>query len=368
VLSGLGGHALAIQAGRDGLARARELGFARHVAAPIAGNLAESLTCAGHWDEALEILEEILSLELPPLGRVHALLGRTEIALGRGDLGSAERSLSELRALPAGVRAESHYALPLAQLEIEYLLAVGDLTGALAAARALPAFDPHAPRYQWPLLTIAMRVCAEVIGVGPRPGAADPAELRKDLESQAAQLSRLSPLQDAHAAEFAAELSRADGRKDLPCWDTAAAAWEAVSQPWPLAYALARAAAIAAAAGDRDEAASRLQRAAVLAGQLRAQPLQEQISQLARRARIQLTSPGSDAATNPAAPYGLTGREQEVLQLIAAGRTNREIAAELFISPSTASVHVSNILGKLGAATRGEAAAAAHRLHLISQP
>jgi len=368
VLSGLGGHDLAIQAGRDGLARARELGFARHVAAPIAGNLAESLTCAGHWDEALEILEEILSLELPPLGRVHALLGRTEIALGRGDLGSAERSLSELRALPAGVRAESHYALPLAQLEIDYLLAVGDLTGALAAARALPAFDPHAPRYQWPLLTIAMRVCAEVIGVGPRPGAADPAELRKDLESQAAQLSRLSPLQDAHAAEFAAELSRADGRKDLPCWDTAAAAWEAVSQPWPLAYALARAAAIAAAAGDRDEAASRLQRAAVLAGQLRAQPLQEQISQLARRARIQLTSPGSDAATNPAAPYGLTGREQEVLQLIAAGRTNREIAAELFISPSTASVHVSNILGKLGAATRGEAAAAAHRLHLISQP
>ena len=57
-----------------------------------------------------------------------------------------------------------------------------------------------------------------------------------------------------------------------------------------------------------------------------------------------------------------------MLQLIAAGRTNREIAAELFISPSTASVHVSNILGKLGAATRGEAAAAAHRLHLISQP
>ena len=57
-----------------------------------------------------------------------------------------------------------------------------------------------------------------------------------------------------------------------------------------------------------------------------------------------------------------------MLQLIAAGRTNREIAAELFISPSTASVHVSNILGKLRVATRGEAAAAAHRLHLISQP
>ena len=54
-----------------------------------------------------------------------------------------------------------------------------------------------------------------------------------------------------------------------------------------------------------------------------------------------------------------------MLRLVAAGRGNREIAAELFISPRTASVHVSNILGKLGVTTRGEAAAAAHRLHLF---
>ena len=54
-----------------------------------------------------------------------------------------------------------------------------------------------------------------------------------------------------------------------------------------------------------------------------------------------------------------------MLRLAAAGRSNREIAAELFISPKTASVHVSNILGKLGVATRGEAAATAHRLHLF---
>ena len=58
----------------------------------------------------------------------------------------------------------------------------------------------------------------------------------------------------------------------------------------------------------------------------------------------------------------------QVLRLAAAGRANREIAAELFISPKTASVHVSNILGKLGVATRGEAAATAHRLHLFDPP
>jgi DNA-binding NarL/FixJ family response regulator len=56
-----------------------------------------------------------------------------------------------------------------------------------------------------------------------------------------------------------------------------------------------------------------------------------------------------------------------VLRLVAAGRSNREIAGELFISPKTASVHVSNILGKLHVASRGEAAATAHALHLFDQ-
>ncbi len=54
-----------------------------------------------------------------------------------------------------------------------------------------------------------------------------------------------------------------------------------------------------------------------------------------------------------------------MLRLVAAGRSNREIAAELFISPKTASVHVSNILGKLNVASRGEAAAKAHTLRLF---
>ena len=62
---------------------------------------------------------------------------------------------------------------------------------------------------------------------------------------------------------------------------------------------------------------------------------------------------------------GLTSRERDVLRLVAAGRTNRQIAEELFISPKTASVHVSNILAKLGVSGRGEAAAVAHRLRLF---
>ena len=82
---------------------------------------------------------------------------------------------------------------------------------------------------------------------------------------------------------------------------------------------------------------------------------------LARRARIVLDV----SAGVIEGDFGLTGRELEVLRLVAAGRSNRDIAGELFISPKTASVHVSNILGKLGVASRGEAAAKAHALGLV---
>ncbi|MGD0066989.1 MAG: helix-turn-helix transcriptional regulator, partial [Streptosporangiaceae bacterium] len=95
---------------------------------------------------------------------------------------------------------------------------------------------------------------------------------------------------------------------------------------------------------------------------------------LARRARIRLARADGDPGSreDPGAPgsapgqvRGLTGRELEVLRLVAAGRSNREIAAALFISPKTASVHVSNILGKLDVTSRGEAAAQAYQLHLV---
>ena len=61
---------------------------------------------------------------------------------------------------------------------------------------------------------------------------------------------------------------------------------------------------------------------------------------------------------------GLTPREQEVLRLIASGRTDQQIADALFVSRRTVTTHVANVLGKLGVANRTEAAAAAVRLGL----
>jgi DNA-binding NarL/FixJ family response regulator len=74
---------------------------------------------------------------------------------------------------------------------------------------------------------------------------------------------------------------------------------------------------------------------------------------MARRLRVRL---GTTTPAPSERAYGLTPRELEVLAEVAAGRTNREIAGSLFISESTAGVHVSNILGKLGVSTRTEAA------------
>jgi DNA-binding NarL/FixJ family response regulator len=162
---------------------------------------------------------------------------------------------------------------------------------------------------------------------------------------------------------IAAYASRVGGQPDPVAWDAAATAWEAIGQPYPLARALLQSAETAHTGGDRDVAAARLRQAAELATRLGAQPLLQQITRLARRARIDL--PHAAGQAGPVTPFGLTSRELEVLRLVAAGRSNQQIAGELFISPKTASVHVSNILGKLGVTSRVEAAATAHRMHLL---
>ena len=134
-------------------------------------------------------------------------------------------------------------------------------------------------------------------------------------------------------------------------------------EPYPLAIALFRAAEAAlASGGDRDVAAGQLGRAAEIAAGLGARPLAEAVALLARRARI--STEGAAAAQHTGAA-ALTPREFDVLRLIAAGMSNARIASELFISPKTASVHVSNILAKLGASNRSEAAATAHELRLL---
>jgi DNA-binding NarL/FixJ family response regulator len=93
-------------------------------------------------------------------------------------------------------------------------------------------------------------------------------------------------------------------------------------------------------------------------------PLREECEAVARRGRVPLGEQRPAPEPSVDDPFGLTRREREVLELVAAGRTNRQIGEELFMSEKTASVHVSRILAKLEVSTRGEAGAVAHRLGL----
>jgi DNA-binding CsgD family transcriptional regulator/tetratricopeptide (TPR) repeat protein len=134
--------------------------------------------------------------------------------------------------------------------------------------------------------------------------------------------------------------------------------YEAARSRWRLAQALVE-------AGRRDEAEQEYQTAVVTAERLGAAPLQAALADLARRARLARPAGPDGTRTGPGGSRrgplaGLTGRELEVLRLLSAGQSNKEIGAELFIATKTASVHVSNILAKLGATSRTEAAAIAH--------
>jgi DNA-binding CsgD family transcriptional regulator len=263
--------------------------------------------------------------------------------------------------------------LPLAGFEITLALTADGPAAAIAAmAQVMDAWDLSGggPRYVWPVVVAAASACIAATrrasATGDERLSSDAAAIGDRLRTTAEKLDAVGQRQHAFRLTFTAADAVLTGGDDLARrWDEATAAWDAVGEPYPLAQTLLRSAEAAIADGDREAAAARLRRAASIATDLGAHPLGEEIATLARRARITLGNDAPSAGQDPAGGAGLTERELEVLRLVAAGRSNREIATELFISPKTASVHVSNILGKLGATSRTEAAAKAHTLRLL---
>jgi ATP/maltotriose-dependent transcriptional regulator MalT len=377
ILEGLGEHERAAQVARDGIASAEDYGLARTTGTFLAINVAEPLLALGQWDEALGVIEHALVLSPPQLNRLALRIMSGEIAMRRGDLVAARAMATAARTMlgRAGYRGhhEGQYYLPMAQLEAELYAAEGNQAEALdTIAGTIDRFDlVRDPRYAWPLLTASARICVAARG---RAVAERAREVLGPLRTLAGKLDTSGPVREASWLTFTAAAgtgpadadpaSAADAQQALAQWDAAAAAWDGVHQPYERASAMLRAAEAALTAGDRAGAAHRLRRAAGLAEALRAGPLQAEIQDLARGGRILLR--GDQAGNSPGLyQLGLTAREFEVLRLVAAGRSNPEIAGELFISAKTASVHVSNILAKLGVGNRGEAAATAHRLHLF---
>ncbi|WP_329550100.1 AAA family ATPase [Streptomyces sp. NBC_01356] len=162
----------------------------------------------------------------------------------------------------------------------------------------------------------------------------------------------------AWLARAEAEWLRAHSGPDVTAWEKAVAAF-GYGDPYELARCERRLAEALLSADRREEAAEHARAARDAAVRLGAVPLREALDTLIRRGRLAESPSAADRIAV------LTARESDVLRLLALGRTNRQIGEELFISGKTASVHVSNILAKLGAAGRTEAVAIAYREGLI---
>jgi DNA-binding CsgD family transcriptional regulator len=155
-----------------------------------------------------------------------------------------------------------------------------------------------------------------------------------------------------------ANFQRLIGADDPESWRQTIAAfdygyrYEVTRSRWRLAAALA---------GADDHPGAKKEAVIALADaiEMGARPLTTALQELGRRARLEL--PGGRGAVGV-----LTDREDEVLRLVAKGLTNRQIGERLFISGKTVSVHISNVLGKLGVSGRAEAVSVAHQRGLLA--
>ncbi|MFF4401556.1 AAA family ATPase [Streptomyces sp. NPDC001480] len=353
---------------REGITFARKYGLL-DTEAWVWGNLSALQYGLAHWDEATEAAANALAVGHSAKPRGVGALRLADLALGRGDIAEAGRHLATARAHYGPHDPMPQHWLPLARIAIGIAAAEGRLLDARAELLRVvePGFPPGTHRYAWPLLLAAATAEADARAL---PATAEGrAEFLAGLTEAVRKLTTGLPVWHAYERWTRAELLRATGEDTADIWSEAVTAFECLERPYDLARVRHRLAqALLSDGGDdqRDRAAELLRLAGAVADHLGARPLADAVALLAQRARLTpARAPRPELATDPAAALGLTSRERDVLRLVSAGRTNRQIAEELFISPKTASVHVSNILAKLGVSGRGEAAAVAHRQGLF---
>lgn len=350
-----------------GLAFTRRHGL-RDTEAWVWANLSDSLHSLGRWDEAADAAGHALRVGHGVKPRGHGAACLAQVALGRGDLTEAGRRLAAARGHFGTHDPMPQQSLPLARLAVGVAAGEGRLPDARAeTSRTLDAgLPPGARQYAWPLLLAAATAEADARDL-PAAAPGRPEALAR-LRAAARRTTTGAPVWSAHQKWLHAELHRAEGRDTAATWSDVVTAFERLDRPHDLARVRHRLAGTLLATGrddDRDRAADLLRLVHAVAVHLGARPLTDAVALLARRARLPLDGARREERADPAEAFGLTARERDVLRLVAVGRTNRQIAQELFISPKTASVHVSHILAKLGVAGRGEAAAVSHRLGLF---
>jgi DNA-binding CsgD family transcriptional regulator/tetratricopeptide (TPR) repeat protein len=365
----------------EGAETMRRLGASRSVI--FLGNEAtHRLLRLGRLPQAVEALATVR--EAGPSGFAEAILyaGEAELACIRGDADGAREAARRARLGLGGMR-DAMYFGPTAAIEVGTHLAAGQPEMAAAAFEQALA-ELAGEMYVFFIARLyarGVRAYADLAelarargnGVAEIEAAATAATQRFDamLELDHFPEGDPPPSSLAHRAVIEAELSRLRSSSDADLWRRAAASWAGLNEPLELAYAQWRCAEALLLAGEaRSDATDLLVAVAAAADQLGATDLLGKAQSLARRARIPLDdSPAADGLSKrPEQRFGLTGRELEVLALVAEGLTNREIGERLFMSEKTASVHVSRILAKLDVRGRVEAATMAQRAGLVPLP
>jgi DNA-binding CsgD family transcriptional regulator/tetratricopeptide (TPR) repeat protein len=409
-------------AAAEGVPYADRIGVSRTTGVFLLANHAEALIALGRWDEADARLGEAARQDPPGTLALPWLRLRARLRLARGHEG-AEPLVTRTLSFLGRPYMHQENRLSLLELRIVAALYEGDLAAAVTAAWAAvdepgsptaPSPIPSSlvtsspvmsspvmsspvmsspvmsspvtsssatsgpvtpgpaapgpfgvapsptekPRYGWPMLAAAAtavdRATAEGAGTDVS-GTLD--DLRERIGALASRMPLLHSADRAYAAQVTALLGGA-----LADWRDAVAAWRIDGQRYPLAAALFGLATAAAGGGDRVAAGEAVEEVAAIAAALGALPLTEAADTLARR--IGLRAFGQPALSGTEL---LTAREREVLRLVAEGHSNSRIAERLYISPKTASVHVSRIIAKLEVGNRVEAAAVAHRLGLLDE-
>ena len=365
----------------EGVAWARTVGAGAGYGRFIAGNAVDAATEMGRWDEAEEMVDELMAGDAEGVNRLGMIAVVGPLYARRGRAADAQRMLEEGRAQVDRL-LEAQFTGPMYVGLVEFALAAGRTEATAIAAEGIAQLGRTGDRYyQTELLSIATRAeadRAETARAGrddatAREAVSAAAAFREQLGVWLAESSgqgQFGGLLAADEAMSAAELRRAEGTPDPSAWKAAVLAADRAGYAWRKAYARYRLAeAMLLARAPRRDAAAALREAWASADALSARPLVGWIEALARRSRVEIPALDLASETAPAEPpaddHGLTAREREVLALLIEGHTNKRIAEELFISESTAGVHVSNILGKLGVATRTEAATVAARLGLV---
>ncbi len=429
VLDLLGRRSEAVDVAYEGIDAARTAGLEAVYGNFLRGNAAESLFLLGRWPESRALSSTALEWSPAGVAFVNSVvnLAIVEIETRAGEL--AGRLLGQLLLELETVR-DSQHAVPVYRAAASFALWSGDLVDARRAADR--GWTLVRETEDWVLAAKMAATVAEVDAAAAAEAAQrrDLAALAAARQRVAAVLAEASAAvtgsgvppaigsrreADAYLATALAYRCRVDGEDEQVVWDAVASRWAALGNRYETARARWRQAeaTLAAALGRRGRArASRpLLEAATIARELGAQPLLRELRDLAGRARLSLPpefevvstaedghEPTNGHITNGHAVYepapvgaaagasavvrsvvgepvvarpntfGLSGREREVLGLIAEGRTNREIGQRLFISQKTVGVHVGNILSKLGVSGRVEAAAVAIRLGLTERP